>query len=87
MIVILEFKFGNIFWIKANRPVVCSCFSRAVVSNSATPRSIACQAPLSMGFSRPEYWSGLPFSLTGDLLDPEYQTLESPRIAVRFFTI
>ena len=27
-----------------------------VVSNSATPRTVACQAPLSMGFSRQEYW-------------------------------
>ena len=27
----------------------------------ATPWTIACQAPLSMGFSRQEYWSGLPF--------------------------
>ena len=27
----------------------------------ATPRTVACQAPLTMGFSRQEYWSGLPF--------------------------
>ena len=31
---------------------------------------IACQAPPSMGFSRPEYWSGLPFPSPGDLPDP-----------------
>ena len=31
---------------------------------------IACQTPLSMGFSRQEYWSGLPCSLLGDLPDP-----------------
>ena len=31
---------------------------------------IACQAPLSMGFSRQEYWSGLPFPPPGDLLTP-----------------
>ena len=37
-------------------------FSRSVVSDSfATPWTIACQAPLSMGFPRWEYWSGLPF--------------------------
>ena len=35
-----------------------------------TPWTIACQALLSMGFSRQEYWSGLPFPSTGDLLDP-----------------
>ena len=32
-----------------------------VVSNVGTPWTVACQAPLSMEFSRQEYWSGLPF--------------------------
>ena len=36
----------------------------------ATPWTIACQAPLSMEFSRQEYWSGLPFPSPGDLPDP-----------------
>ena len=36
----------------------------------ATPRTIVHQAPLSMGFSRQEYWSGLPFPSPGDLPDP-----------------
>ena len=31
---------------------------------------IACQAPRPMGFSRQEYWSGLPFPSLGDLPDP-----------------
>ena len=35
-----------------------------------TPRTIACQAPLSMRFSRQEYWSGLPFPSPGDLPNP-----------------
>ena len=34
------------------------------------PWTVACQAPLSMGFSRQEYWSGLPFPPPGDLPDP-----------------
>ena len=34
------------------------------------PVDCAHQAPLSIGFSRPEYWSGLPFSSPGDLPDP-----------------
>ena len=34
-----------------------------------TPRAVADQAPLSMEFSRQEYWSGLPFSSPGDLPD------------------
>ena len=35
-----------------------------------TPWTVACQAPLSMGFSRQEYWKGLPFPSPGDLPDP-----------------
>ena len=46
------------------------CVSHSVMSNSATPLTVACQAPLSMKFSRQEYWSGLPFPSTGDLPDP-----------------
>ena len=37
----------------------------------ATPWTVALQAPLSMGFLRQEYWSGLPFSFPGYLPDPE----------------
>ena len=36
----------------------------------ATPWTVACQAPPSMGFSRQEYWSGVPFPSPGDLSDP-----------------
>ena len=35
-----------------------------------TPQTVACQAPLFMGLSRQEYWSGLPRPPSGDLLDP-----------------
>ena len=35
-----------------------------------TPWTVACQAPLSVGFSIQEYWSGLPFPSPGDLPDP-----------------
>ena len=35
-----------------------------------TPWTVAHQAPMSMGFSRQEYWSGLPFPPPGDLPDP-----------------
>ena len=45
---------------------VLSC---SVVSNSVTPWTVAHQAPLFMGFSKPEYWSGLPFPSPGDLPD------------------
>ena len=46
---------------------VPSCFSR--VQLFATLRTVAWQAPLSMGFFRQEYWSGLPCPPPGDLLD------------------
>ena len=36
----------------------------------ATPWTVVHQAPLSLGFSRQEYWSGLPFPFPGDLPDP-----------------
>ena len=43
----------------------------------ATPWTVAYQAPQSMGFSRQEYWSGLPFPSPGDLPDPEMTNLDS----------
>ena len=47
-------------------------WSRSVVSHSLWPHglTIAYQAPQSMGFSRQEYWSGLPFPSPGDLPNP-----------------
>ena len=55
----------------------------------ATPWAVARQAPLSVGFPRQEYWSGLPFSSPGDLPDPgiEPVSLVSPALAGGFFTI
>jgi len=53
-------------------------FSHSVVSNSfATPWTVAWQAPLSMGFSRQEYWSGLPFPSLGESSWPRGQTCVS----------
>ena len=46
-----------------------------VVSNSVTPWTVAPQAPLSMGFSRQEYWSGLPLPPSGDLPEPEKEPM------------
>ena len=50
-----------------------------------TPRTVACRAPLSTGFPRQKYWSGLPFPSPGDLPDPEIEPA-SPALAGRFFT-
>ena len=51
----------------------------------ATPWNIARQAPLSMEFSRQEYWSSLPFPTPGDLPDPGIEP-QSLALADRFFT-
>ena len=40
-----------------------------------TPWTVACQAPLSMGFSRQEYWNGYPLPSPGDLPDPGFEPL------------
>jgi len=55
----------------------------------ATLWTIACQAPLSMGFSKQEYWSGLPGPSPGDFPNPgiESTSLKSPALADGFFTI
>ena len=45
-------------------------FDLARYSQFVTPWTGAHQAPLSMGFSRQEYWSGLPFLSPGDLPNP-----------------
>ena len=62
-------------------------FSCSVMSNSAIPWSVACQAPLPMAFSGQESWSGLPFPSPGDLSDPgiEPVSLASPALAGAFF--
>ena len=44
--------------------------SCSVVSDFVTPSTVAHQAPLSLEFSREEYWSGYPFPSPGDLHDP-----------------
>ena len=50
--------------------------------------TVACEAPLSMGFSRQEYWSGVPFPSLGDFLDTgiEPTSLISPALGGGFFT-
>ena len=54
----------------------------------ATLWTVALQAPLSMGFSRQEYWSVLPCPSPGNLPNPgiEPMSLMSPALAGRFFT-
>ena len=54
----------------------------------ATPWSVACQAPLSVAFSRQEFWSGLPCPPPGDSPEPGIEphlSLTSPALASAFF--
>ena len=62
-----------------------SGFSR--VQPFVTPWTVAHRAPLSRGFSRQKYWSGLPCPLLGDLPDPgiEPMSLVSPALAGELF--
>ena len=58
------------------------------MSDSAIPWTVTRQAPLSMGFSRQEYWNGLPFPPPGNLPNPGIKpvSLMSPALAGGFLT-
>ena len=68
--------------------VLCCAVLIASVQLFANPWAVAHQAPLSMEFSRKEYWSGLPCPPPEDLPDPgiELMSLRSPALARTFFT-
>ena len=59
--------------------------SFSYVQLCATPWTAALQAPLSMGFSKQENWSGLPFPSLGDHFNPGIEPA-SPALAGGFFT-
>ena len=59
-----HFQLVHSCWCLVKASVSCSA-----VSDSATPGTVARQAPLCTEFSRQEYWSGLPFPSPGNLLD------------------
>ena len=64
---------------------VLNCVSR--VQLFVSPWTVACQPPLSLGFPRQKYWSGLPFPPPVDLPDLRIEpaSLMSPALAGRFF--
>ena len=63
---------------------VLSCF--CCVWLFVTLWTVTCQTPPSTGFSRQEYWGGLPCPSPGDLPDSEPKSLTSPALAGGFFT-
>ena len=67
---------------------VCVCVCARVLSHVrlfATPWTVAHQTPLSMGFPRQEYWSGLPLPPPGNLLNLDFEPMSSA-LAGGFFT-
>ena len=64
---------GHVICVWAPACDVLSCFIHVLLF--ATPGTVARQAPLSMGLSRQEYWSGLPCPPPGDLPDPGIESV------------
>ena len=70
---------------------MCVCVCACTLSHLqlfVTLWTVVCQAPLSLGFSRQDYWSQLPFPPPGDLLDLGIEPMSpvSPALAGGFFT-
>ena len=65
-----EFISGRIKLLNCRKGKMSTCAKSSCVQLFATPWTVAHQAPLSMGCSRQEHWSGLPCPPPGDLLDP-----------------
>ena len=86
---------SNPSWMSVSQEVcvcvcVCVCVHARVRACTffATPWAAACQAPLSVEFSRQEYWRGLPFLLPRGLADPGIEPVspESSALTGEFFT-
>ena len=61
---------------------VCCAHSLSQDQLFGTPGTIACQAPLSMGFPRQEYWNGLLFLIPGDLPNPGIEPMSPASLAL-----
>ena len=89
-----EPSYNDLKFMVQNRDFVCTNLIVGLSSVTqlcptlCNPMAITHQTPLSMGFSRQEYWSGLPFPSPGYLPNSgiEPMTLASPALAGRFFT-
>ena len=88
MFVVLQGKQALSFITDPMEIYQASAQSLSRVQLFATPWTSACQAPLSMGFSRQEYWSGFPFPPPGDLPDPGIKPTSPVSLALAggFFT-
>ena len=76
-------------WLLPFTLTCCCCLVTSIVADPfVAPWTVTHQDPLSMGFSRQEYWSGLPFPSPGDFPDPGIKptSLVYPALTGRFFT-
>ena len=71
--------------IKSKSQLLFGSVAKSCPTLSVTPQTIVHQAPLSKGFTRQEYWSGLPFPSSGDLPHPGVKPA-APALAGGFFT-
>ena len=84
-----QFQSLNLCFLRSNMDLVIEksmlCLVTQLCLTVCSPMD--CKAPLSMGFSRQEYWSGLPFLTPEDFLDSglELMSVVSPSLAGRFF--
>ena len=80
--------FTNLRFVKEHSICKAQCAKLLQLCLFETLWMVACQAPLSLGFSRQEYWSGLPYPPPGDPPDPgiEPRSLMSPALAGGLFT-
>ena len=86
MVLIFLYNFGSLRFLVLE--MICRCSVAKLCSTPCDPMDGCCQAPLSMWFSRQEYWIGLPFPFPGDLPDPGIVSAPpmSPALACGFFT-
>ena len=85
----LNFFFSSPDTLEGHMEAICVCLRARSLSWVwlGNPWTVACQAPLSMGFPRQGYLSGFPFPSPEDLPNPRIEpvSLASPALAVRFF--
>ena len=87
-ILIFTFYITMVHLSKQRKEDKCACVCSVMSETLLTPWTIACKALLSLEFFRQEYWSGLPFSIPGDLFHTgiESEFLASPALACGFLT-
>ena len=81
----LNLKLTPSTWLGALVPTAAAAKSPQLYPILSDPWTVAYQAPLSMGFSRQEYWSGLLCPIPGELPNPKIEP-KSPVLAGEFFT-